>query len=178
MSIIGRLKSDSEDDSLSDEAILNALRQKDQKVVKTSEIAEDLPIGHNWTGKRLNKLETRGRVHSKSAGQGRVWWLNEAEPEYYVSEGIGDLMWYASAAKQSSRDVWIMSIGMFIVSGLLLIPILLINVFPALTVVPFTINDFATGAMLAAVGGALFLIGGSVLKLASMSIERTYSSND
>ena len=91
-----------EDDALSDEAILNVLRRNDDRVLKTSEIAEELPITPQWTSQRLNQLENKGRVHSKSAGQGRVWWLGEAESPYPVAEGIGDLMWYSSLANQTS----------------------------------------------------------------------------
>ncbi|GGL64269.1 hypothetical protein [Halocalculus aciditolerans] len=175
MSLIDRLDK-SDDDSLPDEAILNVMRRGDEKVLTTAEIARELPITQDWTGKRLNKLETNGRVHSKSAGQGRVWWLDEAEPASHVAEHIGDLMWYASTADQSAGNIWIMSVGMFIVSGLLLIPILLLGLFPALSAIPFTTTDFATGAMLGAVGGALFLIGGSILKLASLWLTRRYTT--
>jgi len=173
--ILDKLKQEDEDNSLSDEAILNAMRAKDDKVLKTAEIADQLPITQNWTSKRLNELESKERVHSKSAGQGRVWWLDEKEPNHHVAEDIGDLMWYASEAEQATANIWVMSLGMFIISGLLLIPILLLKFFPPLTVVPFTVTDFATGAMLAATGGAVFLIGGCILKLASIWISRRYA---
>lgn len=157
---IDKFRDADDDDALSDETILNVFRKKDEKVLKTAEIAEELPITQNWTSKRLNKLETKERVHSKSAGPGRVWWLDENEPTNYIPEGIGDLVFYATEARQAARNVWIMCIGMFIVGGLLLIPILLLDIFPPLRAIPFRTQDFAFGAFVAALGGTLFLMGG------------------
>lgn len=165
---------DDDDDSLSDEAILNVIRRADETVLTTAEIADELPVTQNWTSKRLNELETKERVHSKSAGQGRVWWLDEAEPDNHVPSSIGDLMWYAVEADQAATNVWIMSMGMFVIGGLLMIPIFLFGVLPPLKALPLTMQDFATGAILAAVGGSLFLIGGGVLKLAGVYIRRRY----
>jgi hypothetical protein len=176
--LLDQLQGDDDDDSLSDEAILNVMRRKDEKVLKTAEIADELPITQNWTSNRLNELETKGRVHSKSAGQGRVWWLNEAEPDHHIAENIGDLMWYASEAENAARNVWIMSVGMFIIGGALMLPIFLLGIYPPLTAIPFTIQDFATGAILAAVGGSLFLIGGGILKLASLLVQRRHTVVD
>lgn len=164
-----------EDDSVSDETILNVIRNKGEKVITTSEIADDLTITQSWTSNRLNELETKGRIHSKSAGQGRVWWLDESEPAHHVAESIDDLMWYASEADQAATNVWIMCAGMFIIGGFLMIPIFLLEVFPRLTMIPFTVQDFATGAMLAAIGGSLFLIGGCALKLTSLWIQRRFA---
>lgn len=172
--LLDQFKDDDDDGTLSDETILNVIRDKDEEVLKTAEIAEDLPITQNWTSKRLNELETKGRVHSKSAGQGRVWWLDENEPDFHVAENVGDFIWYASEADQAATNVLIMSVGMFIIGGTLMIPIFLLGVYPPLAIIPFTMQDFATGAILAAIGGSLFLIGGSILKLASLWIRRRF----
>lgn len=165
---------DDDDDSLSDEAILNVIRRDDETVLTTAEIADELPVTQNWTSKRLNELETKERVHSKSAGQGRVWWLDETEPDAHVPSSLGDLMWYTVEADQAATNIWIMGLGMFIIGGLLMIPIFLMGAFPPLQAIPLTIQDFATGAILAALGGALFLIGGGILKLASLWLQRRY----
>lgn len=177
MSLFDQLKDD-DDNALSDEAILNVIRSEDEQVLKTGEIADELPITQHWTSQRLNKLESKGRVHSKSAGQGRVWWLDDGEPDYYIAESVGDLMWYASEAEQAATFIWTMSVGMFFVGGLLMIPIFLLGIYPSLRVIPFTTQDFATGAILAAIGGAIFLAGGGILKLASLSLRRRYARKD
>lgn len=175
MSLLDQMRKEDEDDSLSDEAILNVLRRNDDKVLKTAEIADELPITPNWTSKRLNQLENQGRVHSKSAGQGRVWWLDDSEAPSPVAEGIGDIMWYSTLANRTGRMVMLTGIGTFAVSGLLLVPILLFGFFPALNELPVTVNDFATVAMLAAFAAGLFLVVGSSFKLASLAIRRYYS---
>jgi hypothetical protein len=77
-------------------------------------------------------------------------------------------------ADQAATNIWIMGSGMFIIGGLLMIPIFLLGVFPPLKAILLSIQDFATGAMLAAIGGALFLIGGGVLKLTSLWLQRRY----
>lgn len=90
--LLEKLVENNGDDALTDEQILNVFRfkiQEGERVLKTREVAEELPITPNWTGKRLNKLEEKGRVHSKSAGQGDVWWIDDDEPKFPVSEGMG-----------------------------------------------------------------------------------------
>ncbi|AXG07228.1 hypothetical protein DU500_12795 [Haloplanus rubicundus] len=105
-----------------------------------------------------------------------MWWLDDAEPNHYVAESIGDLMYYASEADQAAVNVWLMSLGLFVVAGLLLIPIFLLGMYPSLSVIPYNTQDFATAAILMAIGGGLFLVGGSILKLVSVGIRRRYTT--
>jgi hypothetical protein len=175
LAILDDLRDGGDDDELDDEQIMNAIRRQDEKVVKTAEIAEELPITQNWTNKRLNKLESKGRVHSKSAGRGRVWWPDDAEPESPVAESIGDLVWYGSQSGELAKNLWLMSAVSFLMGGVLMIPILLLGLYPPLSVVPFAQADFATAAMvLALIGSALLVVGGA-FKLISLGVLRHYS---
>lgn len=175
MALLEKLR-DEDDDELNDETILNVFRREDEKVLKTKEIADELPITQTWTNTRLNELETKGRVHSKSAGRGRVWWLDETETNIPVAEGIGDVMWYSARAERVSETVGVAGIGMFVVGGLLLIPIFLMGVYPSLKNPFVTTQDIATTAMLAAIVASLLLIVGGGLKLLSLSLQRRYTA--
>jgi len=174
-SILGQLGKE-EGESVTDETILNVIRRKDEKVLKTAEISEELTISQNWTGKRLNELESQERVHSKSAGQGRVWWLDESEPAFPVAEGFRDLIWYSSAAKRASSTLLLTGLGMFTLGGVLVLVILLLGVFPSLSVLPFTSQNLATTAMYAALGASLLLVVGGGLRLSSIWIRRRLST--
>lgn len=165
------------EEKVSDEQILNDIRRNDERVVRTGEIAEELPLTQNWTSKRLNKLESKGRVHSKSAGQGRVWWLDDAEPDHHVPEHIGDLMYYISQAQVAARNVLVMSVGLFVIGGLFTLSVILVDLVPGFGVVPFSNEDFVTAALLAGIGGALFLIAGLSLKLIVLLVERRFTGD-
>ncbi|MFC7213072.1 hypothetical protein ACFQO4_03120 [Saliphagus sp. GCM10025334] len=177
--IIDKLREE-EDDELSDEEILNVFRRKlqeeSEKVLKTAEIADELPISQNWTSSRLNELETDERVHSKSAGQGRVWWLDESEPDYPVSLGIGDLIWYSSQARRASRTSGLIGLGMLALGGLLLLPVFALGLFPDLVIEPLTAHNLAVLATLAALYAGLFLIISLGLRLFSIGIQKQYST--
>lgn len=176
--ILERFEDDSEDDGLSDEKILNVFRKKLQedgeKVLKTAEIADELPISQTWTSSRLNELETDERVHSKSAGQGRVWWLDESEPKHPVASGVGDVIWYSSLAKRASRTAGLIGLGMLALGGLLLLPIFGLNLV-GFTIGPLTPHNLVVFATLAAMYAGLFLIIAIGLRLFSMGIRRWYS---
>lgn len=175
LAILNDLRERGDDDEVNDEQIMNVIRRQDEKVVKTAEIAEELPITQNWTSNRLNELESKGRVHSKSAGQGRVWWPDDAEPDSPVAESIGDLVWYGSQSGELAKNLWLMSAVSFLIGGVLMIPILLLGLYPLLSVIPFAQGDFATAAMvLALVGSALLVVGGA-FKLISLGVLRHYS---
>lgn len=179
--IIDKLQEDPKNDDLSDEEILNVFRRKlqkeDEKVLKTAEVAEELPVSQNWTSSRLNQLETNDRVHSKSAGQGRVWWLDESEPEHPVAQGIGDIIWYSSMTRRASRTSGLIALGMLALGGLLLLPISGLNLFPSLETGPLTTHNLAVLATLAAIYAGLFLMVGLGLWLASIGIRKQYSAD-
>lgn len=62
---------------LSEAEICLVLHDTTERVLTTAEIAEELPIGHRATLKRLSRLADKGIVHSKKAGpKARVWWLD------------------------------------------------------------------------------------------------------
>jgi len=172
ISIIERFQTTNDNDELDDESILNVFRREDEFVLKTQEIADKLPITSDWTSKRLKRLENEGRVHSKSAG-GRVWWLNEDEPDFPVSEGVNDILWYASISREVSKTILLNSGGMFIISGMLLIPIILMDLYQI--PVPFTTTNVATVAMLMAILAALLLVVGGSCRLISIGIHRHYA---
>jgi hypothetical protein len=158
------------DGELADEKILNVIRRADELALKTGEVADELPITQKWTGTRLNQLEADGRVHSKSSGNGRVWWLDEDEPTFPVKEGVGDTVWYSVLAGRLSDYLALGMITMFAVSGVFVLVILLTNwgIVPSNQVV--TTDVLATSAFLSALLGVLLLIGSSGLRIASWAI--------
>lgn len=166
--ILEALFSEDEDDSLSDEQILNVFRikiQKGERVLKTAEVADELPVTPDWTGKRLSDLEEEGRVHSKSAGQGDVWWLDDDdEPEFPVPEGMRKWLWISLLVKRDSRFSGTIGLGMAALGGIFLIPYLMLEIFPSMEVWLFTAQNVATLSMYAALGAGLFLITSFLLR--------------
>lgn len=165
--LLEALFSEDEDDSLSDEQILNVFQikiQEGERVLKTAEVAEELPVTPDWTGKRLSDLEEEGRVHSKSAGQGDVWWLDEDESEFPIPEGMGKWLWTSLLVKRDSRFSGTIGLGLAALGGIFLIPYLMLEIFPSMEVWLFTAQHVATLAMLAALVAGLFLITSLLLR--------------
>lgn len=60
---------------VSDEEILEILRQSTDPVLFTGEIAEELSIGTDGVRNRLQTLEEENRVQKKQRGKVIVWWI-------------------------------------------------------------------------------------------------------
>lgn len=173
-SFVGNLFGEAEDDTVTDEQILNVFRiriQEGEKVLKTAEVAEELPITSDWTGKRLDDLEEDGRVHSKSAGQGDVWWLDEDEPDFPVSEGMSRWIWISVLTKRDSRFSGTIGLGLAATGGIFLIPYIMLEMVPEMAFWLVTPQNVATVAMFAALIAGLFLMTSFVLRHASKLIR-------
>lgn len=66
-----------------DEDILNVIRRSDNTEVPKPDIgnADEITIGDEGLRKRLNQLESEGRVESRTIGQTRLFQLGELEAE-------------------------------------------------------------------------------------------------
>lgn len=61
---------------VTDEEILEVLRESGDPVLIASEVAEELPIGRRGVYNRLEQLAEDGRLgRKKIGGRGTVWWL-------------------------------------------------------------------------------------------------------
>ncbi|WP_199268371.1 hypothetical protein [Halomarina oriensis] len=164
----------SSDDGVPDESILNVLRRSDEKVLKTSEIADPLPIKQGWTSDRLKTLEGEGRVHSKKAGSGRVWWLDDSEPTHPVAEGFEDVRWWVSLLSNVGTNVAKMGVGVLVLSGMLLIPIFALFAAPTWEFGMLTTENLVTVALVGAIDGGLFLVVGGGFKLGGALLQRKF----
>lgn len=61
--------------TVSDEEILEILREASDPVLSTAEVSAELPIGEKGTYRRLKELEEAGDVMSKEIGHSLAWWL-------------------------------------------------------------------------------------------------------
>ncbi|WP_318257373.1 helix-turn-helix transcriptional regulator [Halosegnis longus] len=69
-----------------DEDILDVLRNADDPVLTTTEVAEHLSIGRRATLNRLQDLQQDGHLQSKKTGaKSTVWWLTEVDDTGHLS---------------------------------------------------------------------------------------------
>jgi hypothetical protein len=81
-------------ETVTDQDLLDALRQTESPVIATGEIAEneEIPISQGQVLKRLKSLEEKGRVGSKSYSakpQVRLWWDKRVEMKETWASGNG-----------------------------------------------------------------------------------------
>ncbi|QSX00732.1 winged helix-turn-helix domain-containing protein [Haloterrigena alkaliphila] len=70
-----------------DEDILSVLRESDDPVLSTAEVADRLPIERRSTLNRLRALEEQEFVESKQiGGRNTIWWLSAPEREDAIPE--------------------------------------------------------------------------------------------
>jgi len=63
---------------VTDDEILQLLRDTDDPVLSTAEVTDELPIKRSATYKRLSSLREEGRVVGKQiGGRNSVWWIPE-----------------------------------------------------------------------------------------------------
>jgi hypothetical protein len=63
---------------VSDETIIDVLRNADDPVLTTAEVADAIDLKHRGTYQRLIELADQDRVQSKKAGaKATVWWIDE-----------------------------------------------------------------------------------------------------
>lgn len=61
--------------TVSDEEILDVFRDASDPVLTTSEVSEEIGIGHRGTFDRLDQLEADGKLNMKKVGEtAAVWW--------------------------------------------------------------------------------------------------------
>lgn len=99
---------------VSDEEILNVIRRSDNKEVLTGDIhdAETISIGKEGLRNRLNKLESQGRLSSRTVGQQRLWQLGELESDEPVREpAIGKAHRWANGIRDLGETFKFIAIG-------------------------------------------------------------------
>ena len=70
-----------------DEDILSVLREADDPVLSTAEVADRLPIERRSTLNRLRSLEEQELVESKQiGGRNTVWWLSSPDSGHAIPE--------------------------------------------------------------------------------------------
>ncbi len=72
--------------TVTDEEILEVFRAASDPVLTTSEVADELDIGHRGVYQRLTRLAKEDVLESKKVGHGgTVWWHSESLRERYRS---------------------------------------------------------------------------------------------
>lgn len=67
---------------VTDEEVLAVLRENDDPVLSTAEVADELPIKRRATLTRLQRLAENGVLARKqTGGRNTVWWLTDADEE-------------------------------------------------------------------------------------------------
>lgn len=66
---------------VTDEELLNVIRQSEKEEIPTPDVADadDIPIDTERVRQRLKQLKEEGRVKSRMIGQTQIWWLSELE---------------------------------------------------------------------------------------------------
>lgn len=169
--LLQRLKK-SDDDAVSDEQILNVFRYADGPLLKTAEVADELPIGSYWTNKRLQDLESKGRVHSKSAGRGNIWTLDDAEPTFPVREDIGDILWYVNSIKRAGTHSILLAVGFFGVAGILALVLFTSYLYADFFFQFYADDDIIRLIYMGAILGLLAFLAGGFLRLVALGIPR------
>jgi hypothetical protein len=67
--------------AVTDEEIISAIREYDEPVLTTKEVASLIPIEQTGTLERLKTLRSEDKLRGKQVGQyqGWIWWLPESE---------------------------------------------------------------------------------------------------
>jgi len=63
------------DRSVSDEELIQAIKQHPDPAVKSTELAEQLPLTSTRINELLKPLESRGILRKKSFGSANGWWV-------------------------------------------------------------------------------------------------------
>ena len=95
----------------SDEEILNVFRRELQKLdgdewLTTTEVSEELSIGSDQTGNRLDTLEDEGRVERRRAGQTDMWKLDDQEPKEVMNPKLGTVVKASTEFRRSGDFLW------------------------------------------------------------------------
>lgn len=160
------LRATEADEKVSDEEILNAFRQADERVLKKSEIAKELPIGAKQVGNRLEDLESEGRVHRRKLEPSHIWWLDESEPSIPVRTGDNTLVWASGHLRQAGKFLLYAAGALAVTTVVMLATFVLIAFYPSMSAV-VTKGQATHGAFLAAVTAIFYFMSGCVLILMS-----------
>lgn len=71
---------------VSDEDILKVFLERDDRVLWTAEVAEELPIRQDSLSTRLNELEEKGLLANKKRHKMAVWWITEKGEKFLTEE--------------------------------------------------------------------------------------------
>ena len=108
------------DPKVTDEEILNVLREADDEYLSRTEIQDELPIG-DQTSNRLNALEEENRVVKREMGLGNLWKLHPSEPETPMNPRLGVVVPWSAKMRYWSQQAWEASRSVAVVGVLLII---------------------------------------------------------
>jgi len=168
------------DGKLSDREILNVFRYSEnteETMLKTAEVAEELPITQEWTHERLERLEEDERVEMRTFAGVDVWRLSPGETSTPVPASAGDLGWWRYQARESAFTAYRWGTVLLMVGGLLLIPLFFLSTADQVTYLVFHQDTYAAAAMAAALVAGLTFLGGSVTHLIAITIQRYLHSD-
>jgi len=165
---------------LSDREILNVFRyaeNTEETMLKTAEVAEELPISPEWTHERLERLEDDGRVQSRTFAGVDVWRLSPSETSTPIPASAGDLGWWRYQARESAFIAYRWGMTLLMVGGLLLIPAFFLYSTDQVNRLIFHQNMYGAAAMAAALVAGLAFVGGSITHLSAIAIQRYLRQN-
>ena len=68
--------------TVTDDEIVQYLRESGERVLTTSEVAEGIDVSRRTAQRRLSALDDEGRIGRKDVGaRGAVWWALEESPD-------------------------------------------------------------------------------------------------
>lgn len=170
---------DSSKEKTTDREILNVFRyaqNSDETMLKTKEIADELPITHEWTRQRLNDLEDDGRVKSRDFSGVDVWRLSPTETPTPVPGNALDLGWWSFQAYETAFASYRFGAVLLMTGGLFLIPTFVIIASAEVNSLLFSGDNYASAAMTAALISSFFFIAGGICHLSALGLRR-YSAN-
>lgn len=140
--------------SYTDEQILNVLRKADRPFIQTRRVVDELGCSQRTAQKRLNQLEGESRVRSEEFGQGKLWWLDESEPDEPVEEAGAKYFRLSMTLDGYATNMLYTWLGQFGMSGFLLLVYLTARA-QAVTVPVFGVGGIAYTAFAIATAGGI-----------------------
>lgn len=155
--------STNENTDVANEEVLNVLRRNEDLVMGTTSIAESIGMSRQGAQNRLEDLEEVGRVKSQKVGRTLVWGLHPEERQEPIPPEIDRLVRVLERTRHLFGPTKFIG-GVVSIVGFLLIYLGLTGSLMSLTF-PTVSNGtmIGLGWILVGVGGAMLLIGGSVI---------------
>lgn len=96
--------------TITDDEIIRYLRGSDERVLTTSEIAEEFDVSSRTAQRRLSALDDEGRVVRKDVGaRGAVWWAADSAPGASAAplrRLVGELDTAVADSARRRSDAW------------------------------------------------------------------------